>query len=207
MGIGVCAAFSIASMVISLIISLAAYYQPKNISATVADAVLSNLTLIQHPNDTTATVSYMLTVHMTLYNPSVRVNIYYDSLDAILRLPGMEAVLARPANGTWLSETYQLQKTSDYLAVNFDYGTGAVITGDMAAQLHNDISDDDGTVSFEMVIRVHMRYRSGAIKTRKKASIRCSLKIPVVVNKRRHGGGVVVDGVLSPGGRCKVKYH
>ncbi|CAM0149545.1 unnamed protein product [Urochloa decumbens] len=202
MGIGVFTYLSIASMVIAGIISLATYYQPKNIRATVADAALSNLTLIQQQN----VVSYKLTVHMTLYNPSVRVNIYYDSLDAILRLAGMEAVLGGPANSTWLAETYQLQKTSDDLEVSFDYGRGAVIAGDMAAQLHRDINDDDGAVSFEMVMHAQMRYRSGAIKTHKKARITCPLKIPVVVNKRRHGGGVVVDGVLSPGGRCKVKY-
>ncbi|CAO2150278.1 unnamed protein product [Urochloa humidicola] len=203
MSIGVFGSLSITTLVIGLIIFLPTYYQPKNIRRRA---------LQPHRHPTTKRprrrVSYNLTIHMTLYNPSVRVNIYYDALDASLLLVAMDddhtAFFSGPTTSTRLAETYQHQKTSDALEVSFD-GRGIIVAGDMGAQLHKDIVDN-GAVSFELVMLAHMRYRSGPIKTQKKASIRCPLKIPVVVNKRRHGGGVVADGLLSPGGRCNVKY-
>ncbi|GJN13734.1 hypothetical protein PR202_gb00473 [Eleusine coracana subsp. coracana] len=57
-----------------------AIFQPRQIRATVASAALSNLTVsITSPS---AAVSYALAVNLTLYNPSTRVNIYYDAVDA-----------------------------------------------------------------------------------------------------------------------------
>ena len=60
-----------------------AIFQPHHIRATVSSATLANLTVARD----NATVSYRLTVGLELYNPSLRVPIYYDALDAELRCP------------------------------------------------------------------------------------------------------------------------
>lgn len=206
--IGVCGYVTIASFVIWWIIFLAVYYQyqPRDIRAAVANATLSNLTVVVARNGTTVAAAYVnLTVKTTLYNPSAHANIIYydddDSLNASLLLGhNTAAVLVAPAGSTCvLADTYHRHKSNDTLQVDFD----AIITGEMADQLHKDINNT-GAASFDMLIRGRVRYRSAAVavKTPKRLGIRCQLDIPV--NKTevgRHGG---VDGVLPHGGgRCK----
>jgi hypothetical protein len=75
-----------------------AIFQPHHIRATVDSATLSNLTVSNSNASSVAEVSYNLAVNLNLYNPSVRVNIYYDTIDAKLRF--RDVVLGPAANGT-----------------------------------------------------------------------------------------------------------
>ncbi|KAG8093627.1 hypothetical protein GUJ93_ZPchr0012g21212 [Zizania palustris] len=163
--------------------------QPRYIKATISSAQLANLTV------TNATaVSYTLGVTLRLYNPSLRVKIYYDSLDTELRFRGE---LLGHASTTSPAEFYQRQKRSDNVSVNLS-GTGVVVSGDAAAELEKE--KGEGKVSLELAVDARVRYKFfffGTIKIRQKPRIRCSVAIPV----KADGGGV-----LSSGDRCSVKY-
>jgi hypothetical protein len=57
-----------------------AVFQPHQIRATVGSATVSNLTVSN--SSSAAEVSYTLAVSLSLYNPSLRTGIYYDTVDA-----------------------------------------------------------------------------------------------------------------------------
>ncbi|XP_006663838.1 uncharacterized protein At1g08160-like [Oryza brachyantha] len=162
-----------------------AIFQPHHIRATVASAELSNLTVAA--NGAGATASYALAVTLSLYNPSLRVNIYYDTLDCELRFRGQ---LLGHANGAAPAEFYQRRKSSDDVTVSFA-GTGVTVPGELGKEKAS------GSVSLEVAVDARVRYRFGSIKIRQKPRIWCSLAIPVGA-----GGG----GRLSSGERCSVKY-
>ncbi|KAL5206182.1 hypothetical protein ABZP36_034391 [Zizania latifolia] len=164
-----------------------AIFQPHHIRATVSSARLSNLTV----TNATAAVSYTLAVTLNLYNPSLRVNIYYDSLDTVLRFRGE---LLGHASATSPAEFYQRRKSSGDVRVEIR-GTGVGVSGDAAAGLEKE--KREGKVSLEVAVDARVRYRFGGIKILQKPRIRCWVVIPV----KADGGGV-----LNPGGRCSVKY-
>uniref|UniRef100_A0A0E0MJV9 Late embryogenesis abundant protein LEA-2 subgroup domain-containing protein n=1 Tax=Oryza punctata TaxID=4537 RepID=A0A0E0MJV9_ORYPU len=161
-----------------------AIFQPHHIRATVSSAELTNLTVAN------AAVSYKLAVKLNLYNPSLRVNIYYDELDTELRFRGerLGHASVTPA------EFYQRRKSSDDVTVEFA-GTGVTVSGGAAGELEKE--KGRGSVSLEVAVDGKVRYRFGSIKIRQKPRIWCSLTIPV----RADGGGR-----LDSGDRCSVKY-
>ncbi|KAL5223702.1 hypothetical protein ABZP36_010341 [Zizania latifolia] len=164
-----------------------AIFQPRYIHATVSSAQLANLTVTK-----ATAVSYTLGVTLHLYNPSLRVKIYYDSLDTELRFRGE---LLGQASTTSPAEFYQRQKRSDNVSVKLS-GTGVVVSGDAAAVLEKE--KGEGKVSLELAVDARVRYKFfDSIRIRKKPRIRCSVAIPV----KADGGGV-----LSSGDRCSVKY-
>jgi len=178
-----------------------AIFQPHHIRAAVDSATLSNLTVSSNAASA-AGVSYHLVVKLSLYNPSVRVNIYYDALDAELRF--RDAAVIGPAdNDTSPSEFYQRSKTNEVVTVEFDYGRpGAVaVAGDAAGDLEKEMRSG-GPVSLELHVGVQVRYVFRMFKLRQKPRISCPLRIPVRKETRGHG----VGGLLVSGERCKVKY-
>lgn len=162
-----------------------AIFQPHHIRATVASADLTNLTVAG------AAVSYKLAVRLNLYNPSLRVNIYYDELDSELRFRGERL---GHATGATPAEFYQRRKSSDDVTFEFA-GTGVAVAGDAAGELGKE--KGKGSVSLEVAVDGKVRYRFGSIKIRQKPRIWCSLTIPVTAD----GGGR-----LDSGDRCSVKY-
>ncbi|CAN6357700.1 unnamed protein product [Urochloa humidicola] len=173
-----------------------AIFQPHHIRATVASATISNLTVVSN------NASYNLAVTLSLYNPSVRVNIYYDTIDAELRF--RDAVLGPAATGASPPEFYQRRKTSDDIKPNFDYvqGQGGVAVGsDIAGELEKEMRSG-GPVSLELDVDLRVRYVFKIFKLRQKPRIWCALNIPVKVEGRGPG----VGGAVAPGDRCWVKY-
>ncbi|RCV36146.1 hypothetical protein SEVIR_7G308200v4 [Setaria viridis] len=172
-----------------------AIFQPHQIRATVGSATLSNLTV-----SSAGEVSYKFAVSLSLYNPSVRVGIYYDTIDAELRFG--DAVLGPAANGTSPPEFYQRRKTSDDVRLEFDYGRPGVTVGsDVAGELEKEMKSG-GTVSLELDVDLRVRYKFRIFKLRQKPRIWCSLSIPV----KAEGPGPGVGGAVAPGDRCRVKY-
>ncbi|XP_066360170.1 NDR1/HIN1-like protein 3 [Miscanthus floridulus] len=179
-----------------------AIFQPHHIRATVESATLSNLTVSNSNASSVAEVSYNLAVNLNLYNPSVRVNIYYDTIDAKLRFH--DAVLGPAANGTSPSEFYQRRKTSDGVKLEFDYGrpgVGVGVAADVAGELQKEMSRGV-PVRLELDVDVRVRYVFRIFKLRQKPRIWCSLSIPV----KAEGPGPAVGGAVASGERCKVKY-
>ncbi|RLN00175.1 uncharacterized protein C2845_PM06G14250 [Panicum miliaceum] len=174
-----------------------AIFQPHQIRATVASATLSNLTVSNASS--AAEVSYNLAVTLSLYNPSVRVGIYYDALHADLRF--RDAVLGPAANDTSPPEFYQRRKTSDDVRLEFDYGRGVAVGSDVAGELETEIKGG-GAVSLELHVDLRVRYKFRIFKLRQKPGIRCSLSIPV----KAEGRGPGVGGAVVSGDRCRVKY-
>ncbi|CAL4904114.1 unnamed protein product [Urochloa decumbens] len=172
-----------------------AIFQPHHIRATVASAALSNLTVVSN------NASYSLAVSLSLYNPSVRVNIYYDTIGAELRF--RDAVLGPAATGASPSEFYQRRKTSDDVKLDFDYGSsgGVAVAGDVAGELEKEMRSG-GPLSLELDVDLRVRYVFRIFKLRQKPRIWCSLSIPV----KAEGRGPGVGGAVSPGDRCWVKY-
>ncbi|CAN6339721.1 unnamed protein product [Urochloa humidicola] len=171
-----------------------AIFQPHHIRATVASATLSNLTVVSN------NASYSLAVTLSLYNPSVRVNIYYDTIKAELRF--RDAVLGPAATGTSPSEFYQRRKTSDDVKLDFDYGSlGVSVAGDVAGELEKEMRSG-GPVSLELDVDLRVRYVFRIFKLRQKPKIWCTLSIPV----KAEGRGPGVGGAVAPGDRCWVKY-
>ncbi|KAI4980070.1 hypothetical protein ZWY2020_016823 [Hordeum vulgare] len=173
-----------------------AIFQPHHIRATVSSATLTNLTVA--PDN--ATVSYRLTVGLELYNPSLRVPIYYDALDAELRASG-GASLGGPAARVASSpaEFLQRRKSADRVRLEFDGSTGVSVPGDVARELQREAGA--GAVSFEVDVDARVRYRFASIKIRQKPRIWCWLTVPV-----KPEGGVGFGGALASGDRCSVKY-
>lgn len=173
-----------------------AIFQPHHIRATVSSATLTNLTVA--PGN--ATVSYRLTVGLELYNPSLRVPIYYDALDAELRAGGGDSLggpAARVASSP--AEFLQRRKSADTVRLEFDGSSGVGVPGDVARELERGAGA--GAVSFEVDVDARVRYRFASIKIRQKPRIWCWLTVPV-----KPEGGVGVGGALASGDRCSVKY-
>ena len=176
-----------------------AIFQPHQIRATVDSATLSNLTVSNASS--AAEVSYNLAVTLSLYNPSVRVGIYYDAIHAELRFRDA-AVLGPAANGTSPPEFYQRRKTSDDVRLEFDYGRGVAVGSDAAGELETGIRSG-GAVSLELHVHLRVRYKFfRLVKLRLKPEVRCSLSIPV----KAEGRGPGVGGAAASGDRCRVNY-
>ncbi|PAN16101.1 hypothetical protein PAHAL_3G033300 [Panicum hallii] len=177
-----------------------AIFQPHHIRAAVDSATLSNLT-VSNNAASAADVSYHLAVKLSLYNPSARVNIYYDALDAELRF--RDAVVIGPAaSDTSPSEFYQRSKTNEVVKVEFDYGAqGVAVAGDVAGELEKEMRSG-GPVSLDLHVGVQVRYVFRMFKLRQKPRIWCPLSIPV----RKESRGRGVGGLLVSGDRCRVKY-
>lgn len=173
-----------------------AIFQPHQIRATVDSAALSNLTVAN------ASVSYHLAVSLSLYNPSKRVNIYYDTLDAELRLrDGGGAVIGQDASSASPTEFFQKRKTGEVVKLEFD-GRGVAVPGEVAGELEKEVKGEGAAVSLEMGVDVRVRYVFGAIKIRQKPRIWCWISIPIKAEGRDAG----VGGEVSSGDRCRVKY-
>ncbi|CAL4896816.1 unnamed protein product [Urochloa decumbens] len=171
-----------------------AIFQPHHIRATVASAALSNLTVVSNE------VSYSLAVSLSLYNPSVRVNIYYDTIGAELRF--RDAVLGPAATGASPSEFYQRRKTSDDVKLDFDYvRSGVAVGSDVAGELEKEMRSGS-PLSLELDVELRVRYVFRIFKLRQKPRIWCSLSIPV----KAEGRGPGVGGAVAPRDRCRVKY-
>ncbi|KAF8657895.1 hypothetical protein HU200_059705 [Digitaria exilis] len=182
-----------------------AIFQPHHIRATVESATLANLAVIStnaSSSAATAAVSYSLAVRLGLYNPSLRVIIYYDTLDAELRFRD-DAVIGPVANNTSSSVFFQRGRTGDEVKLEFEYGRpGVSVAGDVAGELEKEMKRG-GPVRLELHVDARVRYVFRMFKLRQKPRIRCSLRIPVRAEGRRSG---VVGGDLSSGDRCRVKY-
>ena len=173
-----------------------AIFQPHHIRATVASATLTNLTVAS----SNATVSYRLAVNLDLYNPSLRVGIYYDALDAQLRARG-GASLGAPVPSS-PNEFLQRRKSSDTVRLEFDRSNGVSVPSDVAGELQREAGE--GVVSFEVAVDAHharVRYRFASIKIRRKPKIWCAL----TVNVKPEGSGSI-GGALASSNRCSVKY-
>ncbi|CAL4904110.1 unnamed protein product [Urochloa decumbens] len=180
-----------------------AIFQPHHIRATVETAALSDLAVVSGNNASSAAaaVSYHLAVTLNIYNPSVRVKIYYDAIDAELRFRDA-AVIGPAANDTSPSVFFQRGRTRDDVKLEFDYGRpGVAVPGDVAGELEKEMKIG-GTVSLELYVDVRVRYVFRMFKLRQKPKIWCSLSIPVKAEGRRRG----VGGPIASGERCKVKY-
>nr|CAB3459442.1 unnamed protein product [Digitaria exilis] len=174
-----------------------AIFQPHHIRATVESATLTNLTVV---SSNAAAVSYNLTVTLSFYNPSLRVNIYYDAMAAELRF--RDAVLGPAANSTSpSSEFLQRRKTSDDVRLQFGYGGGVAVAGDVAGELEKEIKAG-GPVGLELDVDLRVRYVLRVFKVRQKPRVWCQLSIPV----KTEGPGPGVGGAVAPGDRCTVKY-
>ncbi|KAG8093626.1 hypothetical protein GUJ93_ZPchr0012g21345 [Zizania palustris] len=175
-----------------------ATFQPRHIQATVGSAALSNLTV------SNLTVSYRLNVNVTMINPSGRVGVHYDALYARLSLrddDGGSAFLG-PAKVISPEAFYQPRRSDNLVTVVFDGMTGVAVASDVATEVAREIKAA-AAVGFELAVDARVRYKFGFVMVRAKPRTRCSLRIPVKPERRRRRG---VDGVLSPGHRCIVKY-
>jgi hypothetical protein len=192
---GSCCAFILTAGFVVLIYW--AIFQPHQIRATVDSAALSNLTVAS------AAVSYHLAVSLSLYNPSKRVNIYYDTMDAKLRLRdgGGAVVIGQGASAASPTEFYQKRKTGDVVKLEFE-GRGVAVPGDIAGELEKEVKGQAPAVGMELDVDVRARYVFGAVKIRQKPKVRCSISIPVKAEAR----GAGVGGAASSGDRCSIKY-
>ncbi|GJM87954.1 hypothetical protein PR202_ga03966 [Eleusine coracana subsp. coracana] len=174
-----------------------AIFQPHHIRATVDSAALSNLTVAS----AAGAVSYRLAVGLSLYNPSKRVNIYYDAVDAELRLRDGGAVIGKGPASASPTEFLQKRKTGEVVRIEFE-GTGVGVPGDVAGELEKEVKGEAPAVRLEMDVFVRVRYVFAAVKIRQKPRIRCSISVPV----KKEGRGNGVGGAVSSGDRCSVKY-
>uniref|UniRef100_A0A0E0MJV8 Late embryogenesis abundant protein LEA-2 subgroup domain-containing protein n=1 Tax=Oryza punctata TaxID=4537 RepID=A0A0E0MJV8_ORYPU len=185
-----------------------ATYQPHRIRAAVDFAELSNLTVVER-NDGGGggVVYYRLSINVTLHNPSGRVGVYYDAIDARLLLAGDGASLG-PANATSPEVFHQPRMSTAVVTIEFDRsgGGGVGVAGDVAAELDKEIKGGgggDGVVGFELALDARVRYKLGFVPIRARPKVRCPMRIPVKAGRHRRSG---VGGVLSSGNRCTVKY-
>jgi len=187
---------SCCTLLISLGLAVLIYwaiFQPHQIRATVEYAELSNLAVFNASSP--VAVTYHVAVNLSLYNPSKRVNIYYDAIDAALLFRG--AVLSPAAAAASPAEFYQRRKTAETVRLEFD-GKGVAVPEGVSAELESEVKAA-ASLGLELSVRVRMRYVFGSIKIRQKPKVWCAVSIPVP----RAPGGL---GVLGSGDRCWVKY-
>ena len=170
-----------------------AIFQPHQIRATVEYAELSNLAVSNASSP--VAVTYHVAVNLSLYNPSKRVNIYYDAIDAALLFRG--AVLSPAAAAASPAEFYQRRKAAQPVRLEFD-GKGVAVPEGVSAELESEVKAA-ASLGLELSVRVRVRYVFGSIKIRQKPKVWCAVSIPVP----RAPGGL---GVLGSGNRCWVKY-
>ncbi|TKW07455.1 hypothetical protein SEVIR_7G308300v4 [Setaria viridis] len=170
-----------------------AIFQPHQIRATVESAELSNLAVSNASSP--VAVTYHVAVNLSLYNPSKRVNIYYDTIDAELRFRG--AVLSPAAAAASPSEFYQRRKTAQAVRLEFD-GKSVAVPGDVSTELENEVKGA-AMLGLELSVNVRVRYVFGSIKIRQKPRVLCAVSIPVPTTP----GGF---SFLGSGDRCWVKY-
>ncbi|CAO2189406.1 unnamed protein product [Urochloa humidicola] len=187
-----------------------AIFQPHQIRATVDSAELSHFAVSNASSPVTvsyhvsvfpvsnasspATVSYDVSMNLSLYNPSKRVNIYYDTLDAELRFHN--SILNPVASAASPTVFYQHRKTKQVVSLEFK-GKGVAVPREVAAQLESEVKSV-AMLGLDLNVDVRMRYVFGSIKIRQKPRVGCTLSIPIPPP-----GGI---GVLDSGGRCRVKY-
>ncbi|CAL4896817.1 unnamed protein product [Urochloa decumbens] len=173
-----------------------AIFQPHQIRAAVDYAELSNLA-VSNASSPAAAVTYHVAVNLSLYNPSKRVNIYYDTIDAELAFRG--AVLsASPAAPASPAEFYQRRKTAQAVRLEFD-GKGVAVPADVAPELEREVKAA-ASLGLELSVKVRVRYVFGSIKIRQKPKVWCELSIPVPPVP----GGL--GAAAGSGGPCWVKY-
>jgi len=171
-----------------------AIFQPHQIRATVEYAELSNLAVSNASSP--VAVTYHVAVNLSLYNPSKRVNIYYDAIDAELLFRG--AVLsAAAAAAASPAEFYQRRKTAETVRLEFD-GKGVAVPEGVSAELESEVKTA-ASLGLDLSVSVRVRYVFGRIKIRQKPKVWCAMSIPVPPAP----GGL---GVLGSGNRCWVKY-
>ncbi|CAN6330604.1 unnamed protein product [Urochloa humidicola] len=174
-----------------------AIFQPHQIRATVDYAELTNLAVSNASFPATAAVTYHVAVNLSLYNPSKRVNIYYDAIDADLAFRGavLSPSLAAPASP---AEFYQRRKTAQAVRLEFD-GKGVAVPADVAPELEREVKAA-ASLGLELSVKVRVRYVFGSIKIRQKPKVWCELSIPV---PKTPGG---LGAAAGSGGPCWVKY-
>jgi len=170
-----------------------AIFQPHQIRATVEYAELSNLAVSNASSP--VAVTYHVAVNLSLYNPSKRVNIYYDAIDAALLFRG--AVLSPAAAAASPAEFYQRRKTAETVRLEFD-GKGVAVPEGVSAELESEVKTA-ASLGLDLSVSVRVRYVFGRIKIRQKPKVWCAMSIPVPPAP----GGL---GVLGSGNRCWVKY-
>uniref|UniRef100_A0A0D9XX34 Uncharacterized protein n=1 Tax=Leersia perrieri TaxID=77586 RepID=A0A0D9XX34_9ORYZ len=203
---GVCAFFFSAGF---LVLIYWATFQPRHIRASVSSASLSDLTVNKTSNVNGAVVHYRLAVNLTIHNPSRRVAVYFDAIEAWLLANGASSL--GEANATSPAVFHVARRSRADVAVEFEYGggVGVRVAGDVADEMEREIvvKNGGGVVGLEMEVYTRVRYRLGFVMVRARPRIRCEMRIPVKEERRRRGGhGSVAAGVLSPGDRCAVKY-
>jgi len=187
---------SCCTLLISLGLAVLIYwaiFQPHQIRATVEYAELSNLAVSNASSP--VAVTYHVAVNLSLYNPSKRVNIYYDAIDAALLFRG--AVLSPAAAAASPAEFYQRRKAAQPVRLEFD-GKGVAVPEGVSAELESEVKAA-ASLGLELSVRVRVRYVFASIKIRQKPKVWCAVSIPVP----RAPGGL---GVLGSGNRCWVKY-
>ena len=187
---------SCCTLLISLGLAVLIYwaiFQPHQIRATVEYAELSNLA-VSNASSLVA-VTYHVAVNLSLYNPSKRVNIYYDAIDAALLFRG--AVLSPAAAAASPAEFYQRRKAAQPVRLEFD-GKGVAVPEGVSAELESEVKTA-ASLGLDLSVSVRVRYVFGSIKIRQKPKVWCAVSIPVP----RAPGGL---GVLGSGDRCWVKY-
>ncbi|PUZ63028.1 hypothetical protein GQ55_3G035100 [Panicum hallii var. hallii] len=171
-----------------------AIFQPHQIRATVEYAELSNLA-VSNASSPAAVITYHVAVNLSLYNPSKRVNIYYDAIGAELLYRG--AVLGPAAAAASPAEFYQRRRTAQPVRLEFD-GKGVAVPEGVSAELEGEVKAA-ASLGLELSVGVRVRYVFGSFKIRQKPRVWCAVSIPVP----RAPGGL---GVLGSGDRCWVKY-
>lgn len=176
-----------------------AIFQPHQIRARVDYAELSSLSVSNASSGSSpspVTVSYHVAVNLSLYNPSKRVGIYYDTLDAALRYRG--AVLSPAASAASPAEFHQRRKAGRAVRLVFD-GERVAVPGDAGTQLDGEVRAK-AELGLELSVEARVRYVFGIVKVRQRPAVWCALSIPVPPVP----GGL---GVLGSGDRCRVKYR
>jgi len=187
---------SCCTLLISLGLAVLIYwaiFQPHQIRATVEYAELSNLA-VSNASSLVA-VTYHVAVNLSLYNPSKRVNIYYDAIDAALLFRG--AVLSPAAAAASPAEIYQRRKAAQPVRLEFD-GKGVAVPEGVSAELESEVKTA-ASLGLDLSVSVRVRYVFGRIKIRQKPKVWCAMSIPVPPAP----GGL---GVIGSGNRCWVKY-
>ncbi|KQJ92167.1 uncharacterized protein LOC100839350 [Brachypodium distachyon] len=175
-----------------------AIFQPHHIRATVASATLTNLT-VSPSSGPNPSISYSLSLELSLYNPSLRVAIYYDAFPRA-DLRSVSGVFLGPAATVSPSEFLQSKRSTDSVKLEFDGTKGVGVPGDVAGEMGKEAAA--GAVRFEVAVDARVRYKFASIKIRQKPRIWCVISVPVKPEPRGQG----FEGAIVSGDRCSVKY-
>ncbi|KAJ4751446.1 hypothetical protein LUZ62_085851 [Rhynchospora pubera] len=168
-------------------------FQPHQIRVYMNSATLSNFSL-SDPTSTSPSLSYNLSLNISLRNPNRKIGIYYDRLSATAFYNGSQL---GQTESNFFESFFQHTKSTRMVYPVFE-GSQGDLSKDVKDAFNND--KNDGAYNLDVKLNAKLRHKLWFIKLSFKPKIDCWLRFPLTAN-----GSASMAAEPVPR-KCRVKY-